>query len=251
MQLPQVIRRRTDKFSVFRKNRSRRAPFASILAASMLVICGTAVGALPAHAATTTDSSAPSAAAATSYQNEVLNGAMTRVAGGTRVSANEVEWDHGKIVLGVSPADASATAADLMTPDVVTTKLYAYNTQMGNYLTSCKAGWFCAWGSQNFQGVCWMYIASQESGYELDWAAYSGAECQNVGTWSWNNNTNHRVWKEAAFTNPTFVSTYVYKGGTSSGSAWCINQSVSNTDVTDNTSRELGWIEMTSNTSPC
>jgi hypothetical protein len=253
MQLPQVIRRRTDKFSVFRRNRQRRAASASLLAAGMLVICGTAVGALPAHAATITDSSAASAAAATPYQNKVLDGAMTRVAGGTRVSASEVEWDHGKIVMGVSPADASATAADLMTPDVGPTEFYAYNTQMGskNYLTNCSPGWFCAWGSANWQGTCWMYIYDTGAGYELDWAAYSNDWCGDLGTWSWVNATKYRVWKEAAFTNATPASTYLWKNGTASGNSWCIGPGDENTDVTDNISRQLGWIQMTSNTSNC
>jgi hypothetical protein len=252
MHLLQVIQRQTDRFSVLRKKLSRRAVFTGVVVASMLAICISAVGTLPARATTIRDSSAAGfAAAATSYQNKALDAVMTRVAGGTRVSASEVEWDGGQIIFGVSAAGASAQA-DVVTPeDVVdTTGAYNYNKTMGNEL-NCLDGYFCAWGSTALNGTCYMYIAGDYAGYELDWAAYSDTYCSDVGTWSWWNRTDERVWKEANFPNATPSAPYFYDGGTPSGNTWCISPGVSNGDVTDGISRTLGWIFMSFNTAGC
>jgi hypothetical protein len=250
MHLPQVIQRRTGKFPGLRKTRSRRAVFLGTLMACMLALSGTAAGVLPAHAAATTDSFA----AATPYQNKVLDSAMTRVAGGTRVSASEVEWDNGRVILGASAPDVSTMltkAATSSNGNCTPSPYYGCNPGIANKGLSCPDGFFCAYGTPNFGGNCWMDISAEWSGYELDWAKYSGAYCLSVGTWSWWNRTDQRVWKEAVFTDEIWDYPYVAGGGEDSGNTWCISPGVQNTDVTDNVSRQLGWIWMSSNTSPC
>lgn len=252
MRLPQVFRRRTDGFSTPGKTSMRRAAFAAMLAAGVLALCATMAGQLPARAATAGDSSAGGfAAAATPNQNKVLDAVMARIAGGTRVSASEVEWDSGRLVVGVSAAHLTA-AQDLLAPDSTTEGLtgYAPGDGLGSPL-DCENGYFCAWSSPNDIGACWMYMSGQEEGQEFDWAAFSGTYCGNAGTWSWQNNTDQRVWKEQSFSGYTYYSDYFATGGTASGNSWCINPAVGNTDVTDSISRELGWIQMTYNTSQC
>jgi hypothetical protein len=227
--------------------RLRRCAVGGMLAASVLALGITGAGPLPAHAATTRDSSAGFAATATSYQNKVLNAAIARAAGGTRVSASEVEWDGGRIILGVSAAGTSAAAAPSITPNTTA----EYNIPSDSTPLSCTTGYFCAWGTTNAQGYCWMYIEFDISGSFLDWGQYSSDFCGAVGTWSWENMTSDRVWKEQYYNNATQVGSYVWADGTPSGNNWCISPGVSNKDVTDETTRTLGWIQMTSNTSKC
>lgn len=59
------------------------------------------------------------AASATRYQNSTITKAMARVRGGTRVSANEVEWRHGGMILRVptSPRARVSTSADHVSTD--------------------------------------------------------------------------------------------------------------------------------------
>jgi hypothetical protein len=223
-----------------------------MLSASVLALCAIVAGPLPAHAATSSDSSAGGfAAAATPNQNKVLDAVLARVPGGTRVSASEVEWDSGRLILGVSAAHLIA-ARDLLSPDATTEGLTGYAP--GDGLSSpldCENGYFCAWSSPNDIGACWMYMSGQTEGLEFNWAAFSGTYCGDQGTWSWQNNTDQRVWKEQSFSHYNNYSDYFANGGTASGNSWCINPAVGNTDVTDGTSRNLGWIQMTYNTARC
>ncbi len=242
MHVPHLIRSRAERFSGLRTARLRRAAVAGSLAAGVLAACLATAGTIPAQAATASTASAGHAAAATAYQNKVLNAAMARVAGGTRVSADEVEWDGGKIVLGVSAADSSATCA---TP----TAAYGYDFPVSQCLT-CESDVFCAWGATSYGGDCWMYISGAASGFWLDWAAYSGGDCGAVGTWSWENETPFRVWKEQGHSGGTEMGV-VWDGGTGSGNTLCIDPNGTDPDDTNGTTRTLGWIQMTSNSDNC
>jgi hypothetical protein len=200
-----------------------------ILAASALLAT-----AVPSAMAATSPARASNrfAAAATPFQNKVIDRVMASHPGGTRVSASEVEWDNGRIGFGVTRAHHASAKPDTT--------------------YSCSTGYFCAWGEAGYQGGCFMYVAGGVQ-VEFDWAAYSGDACGSVGTWSWQNETAYRVWKEQDWSGETPISgaTYFYSGGTDSGNSYCIKPEVSNSDVTAASSREDGWIQMTSNTATC
>ena len=53
----------------------------------------------------------------------------------------------------------------------------------------------------------------------FDWAQYSSAYCSgDPGTWSWQNNSSDRVWKEQTYTGADDFTGYFYDtGGTESG----------------------------------
>jgi hypothetical protein len=222
--------------------RPRKLALAGLFAAIAIAVCGIAAGTLPAHAATATGSSATRfAAAATPYQNEVLDAAMARVPGGTRVSAGKVEWDGNRIALGVTTSATTGRPADS-----------ANTSTTADSTLDCTSGYFCAWGDPGYGGTCWMYVAggTLES---FDWAAHSGADCGSVGTWSWKNLSSDRVWKEQDASGGTPVSgrPYFYTNVKFSGDTWCISPGDSNSNVTDTTSRTDGWIYMSSTTSAC
>lgn len=246
MKFLQLTRSRANKLAVIRKAWPPRAAIALPLAIAILAVCGAMTGALPAAAATSAKSSAAKfAAAATPFQNKVLDAAMSRVPGGTRVSEDAVAWDHGHLVVGVTaPKGARDEQADA--PGVT--------VGPGGTLT-CSAGYFCAWGAPTFGGTCWVYMVGTV--FEFDWAAYSGADCGSVGTWSWDNETGVRVWKEQSWSGETPLSgdSYTYTGGTPSGTNYCIDPSGgSNSEVSDETNgtiRTLGWIYVSNNMSAC
>ena len=78
-----------------------------LLAAAILVISGTAFSASPALAATTSSPAAARfATEASGYQNKVLDAVMLKTPGATRVSADAVELDGGRIILGVTAPGA-------------------------------------------------------------------------------------------------------------------------------------------------
>ncbi len=246
MHLPHLIRSRAENFLALREAGTRRA-LAGTLVAGVIAVFLVSAGTLSAQAATTRASSAGLAAAATPYQNKVLNAAMARVAGGTRVSPDEVQWDGGKIALGVSAADTSS-----VTPGTCPNEIFGFGITCGSL--TCAADFFCAWGAPSSEGDCWMYISADASGFWFDWAEYSGADCGSAGTWSWQNDSPFRVWKEQDHSGGAPApgdGNLLYDGGTGSGSEWCISPNVGNSDVTDSVSRTLGWIQMTSNTASC
>jgi hypothetical protein len=234
-----------------------------ITAAFMCVIglAASAQAATPVKLANGTASPATAAArfaaAATPRQNKVLNDVMTRVAGGTRVSASEVEWDAGRVVFGVS-----ATADE--SPETPYCKIYfdtgssapagtcGYNAPNSYNDLQCQIDYFCAWDApgENAAAVCWMYVSGDAGGLWFDWGLYSGEDCGSTGTWSWNNETPFRVWRESSHSGGDGLGTYMWDGG--SGTAvWCISPNVNNSDVTDSASRTAGWIQMTSNSAKC
>jgi len=214
------------KLALFRKASPRRTLIAGLLMTAVLAIGGT----VPANASTVS-SQAKFTAAASPLQDKVLDAALARVPGGTRISAGEAEWDGGRIVLGVTAPGTAAASS----PDATLT---------------CEPGLFCAWGAKNEEGSCWMSVAGG-SLLEFDWAAYSGNYCGSVGTWSWANETSYRVWKEQSYSGNTYDAPYLYSGGKPSGASYCIDPDSANEDVTDATVRTLGWIYASDNTSYC
>jgi hypothetical protein len=212
-----------------------------ILAAIALLAAaapGALAGTSPAHPDRNL-SAARFAAAATPFQNKVIDRLMARVPGGTRASAGEVEWADGHVRLGVprSPHGRAAFPGAAKTFDAS---------------SGCPDDYFCAYGAQEFGGCAIAFPGGWQ--VEFDWAAFSGQNCTgDPGTWSWDNETSYRVWKEQDWSGESAVpgAPYYYSGGTDSGNNWCIKPHVSNGDVGDKASRTDGWIQMTANTATC
>jgi hypothetical protein len=176
-------------------------------------------------------SAARFAAAATPFQNKVIEGALARVPGGTRVSAGEAEWNGGHIILGATAPGARA------------------NDDPG-----CEYGAWCAWGATNFNDEnCWAEVFTGTSWDWFDWGMYSSDEsgCGSVGTWSWYNDSPVRVWKEQNHTGGTYEGSFEYSGGTGSGNNWCISPGDPNGDVTDTQTRTDGWVYLSGTSTPC
>jgi hypothetical protein len=220
---------RVRRLPVFRLG---RAGTVSLLAAAVFAASATVATALPAGASATASASAARfAAAATPFQNKVLEGAMSRVPGGTRISAGEVKWDGGRIALEAFAPHAETAAS----PDQ-------------GFI--CYSGYFCAWSSTNYDGSC-AFDLEGDSGYQFNWAVYSGVNCGGAGTWSWQNLTGYRAWKEQYSTGGTDVQSYYFINGSPSGLSYCISPGSSNPDVTNATIRTLGWIYTSGNSSAC
>lgn len=86
-------------------------------------------------------SAARFAASATRYQNDTLAQAMARVPGGTRVSANEVEWGHGAAILRVptSPGARVSTSGDHVSP--------------ATSFAKCSYSYSCAYSGTGWTGI--------------------------------------------------------------------------------------------------
>lgn len=239
-----------QKRALFLKAWSRRTTIAGLLATVVLVFGGTASAAIPANASTAAASSA-----ASPLQNKVLDAALAGNSGGTRISASEDSFDGGRIIVGVA-APTPATSSVSVSP-INLIGVPAMHDEQGDEL-DCAGSYFCAYGAQEWGGTCWMYMDSGSfSGntVEFNWAAFSGANCGAVGTWSWINESNDRVWKEQSFSLGTSDGYDFYQGGKPSGTTYCIDPSGEGnsieTDVTNSTDRTLGWIYMSTNTSAC
>ena len=230
-----VLSRRGN--SPARRARPKRTAFGRTFTVSAVALCVIAV----AQGATASDSSAGTVTA-TAYQNKVLDAAMAHVPGGTRVSASEVEWDGGSIILGVSaPAAQNSPTGEA-----------GYGGGLATDTLSCAFDYFCAWGEPNQAGGCWMYIYDIYPNWWFNWGQYASEQyCGDPGTWSWLNDTGDRVWKEQGHTGGSEYSPYVWDGGAGTGSNWCISPHVGNNDVTDRITRTLGWIQVTLNGSKC
>jgi Peptidase inhibitor family I36 len=169
-------------------------------------------------------------AEATSYQNAVIAKAMTHVAGGIRVSASEVTWDSGAVILSVpASADAPANIAD--SPD-----------NPGG----CPGGYFCVWTAANYGGVGVAFLNApayfednNESvqDYWIPWGDCNAGEpgC-DVGEHSFANESGFRTWLEQ------------YQD---SGHEDCISgNGQSSSDFTGPNSDDY-WILMTTNSAVC
>lgn len=93
--------------------------------AAVIALLGSASAAATASSAPQS-SSARYAAEASQYQNSAIARMMDRVPGGSRVSAGEVEWGHGAMIL-VVPMSPDATA-------------------------SCPGAHVCVWTAHNYTG---------------------------------------------------------------------------------------------------
>ena len=258
MPLRRVIRLRTHKILAQRRTRPRRTALGGILAASVIAVCALVAGTLPAQAAAASPATAAArfAAAATPHQNKVLTDVMARVPGGTRVSASEVEWDAGRVAFGVSaPAGESAAATATCnvyfnTGSNAPTGTCGYNGVESVNNIHCQIDYFCAWDAPDAIGSCWMYVSGNAGGLWFDWGLYAAEQCDDLGTWSWDNETPFRVWKESSHSGGIGLGSYMWAGG-SGTAAWCISPNVGNSQVLDSASRTAGWIQMTSNTAKC
>jgi len=154
------------------------------------------------------------ASEATAYQNKVIEGALARVPGGTRISASEAKWPSGT-VLGVpaSPAQDELLTCLNSEPELV----------------------FCAFSAANYGGN-WV-AAAQAAGtnYWFPWGQYF----PNQGTRSWYNQTSARVWREQFQNhgNELCISPWPYGNYT--------NSNYSGANLYD------WWILMTTNESRC
>ena len=224
----------------------RAAVMAFAVAVVGLGVAG--VVALPGRTAVPGSQAGRFAAAADAFQNKALDSAMEGHPGGTRVSPSEAEWKGGKVILRVSAPHAPLTATTM-----------ADTTDYGG----CPNTYFCAWSEPGFpevtpDGACEIELSDSfyfGSTYWFDWASFSGSICGSAGTWSWANHSAYRVWKEQYYneegTQITPAPGEEWVGGAGSGNNWCISPYVSNSDVTDQQTREDGWIYLSSNTASC
>jgi hypothetical protein len=149
---------------------------------------------------------------------------------------------------GAAPAHASVThAAVTSAVDSITTgdgwaagtATPAPGTCLDGYSgcdpSGCPIGFFCAWSQPSLSG-CWMMLYAY---VWANWGAWSGANCGGAGTWSWDNESPDRVWREQS------------RDG--SGTTHCISPYPYgiNLNVTPESLRVLGWIQLTSNTADC
>jgi hypothetical protein len=101
----------------------------------------------------------------------------------------------------------------------------------------CPAGAFCAWARPNMgTESCWVWINQPAW---VDWGQFSGQYCGGAGTWSWDNNSSYRTWREES--NPPDSTNHCI-----SPYPFGINQV-----VTPESLRTMDWIQFTSNTANC
>jgi hypothetical protein len=128
-------------------------------------------------------SAARFAASATRYQNDTIARAMARVPGGTRVSANEVEWRHSAAILRVpaTPGARVSTSGDHVSPD----------TSFAN----CSYSYSCAYGGTGWSGIQASCASSYLNGgqYWCITLLYDHFGDTNAVE-SWVNYTAYRAW---------------------------------------------------------
>jgi hypothetical protein len=151
--------------------RPYRAMAMPVLCAAVAVIGLVAVPAADAavHPAQT-GPAARFASEATAHQNKIIESALARAPGGTRISASEVKWPDGT-VLGVpasSDQDSLNTCLDSL-PELV----------------------FCGFTQVNYYGS---WLASAQVGSDV-WVPW-GNIFVDQGMYSWYNQTDTRVWRE-------------------------------------------------------
>jgi hypothetical protein len=238
VKLFQAGRTRAENESPRRSSRSRRATAAACTIAALGI--GTAVaGALPASAEAASQPAAHFAAAATPFQNKVIEKVMERLPGGTRVSSGDVRWRDGVTVAIPTSATARPAFDGTAKSDAAT-----------GLTSNCANSDFCAFDQKGFMG-CSVSIPQTFTNRFADWALFSGTNCGGNGTWSWANETPFKVWKAQGHSGGTQVDTFDVQGGSNTGTVWCIPAEVQNSDVGDKATRTLGWIQMTASTGAC
>jgi hypothetical protein len=143
-------------------------PMLGAAAAGLGLLAVPAAGAAVHPAAT--GPAARFASEATPHQNSVIERALSRVPGGIRISASEVEWPNG-IILGVpaSPQSEFSECATAFSPTPV----------------------FCGFTGVNFTGDYIAAPVATTTGYWVPWG-----EDFDTGMHSWYNFTGNRVWRE-------------------------------------------------------
>lgn len=229
-----------------------------VASAGAVVALGTATAqALPASAAVTNRHAARFAAAATAFQNKVIDQVMARARGGIRVSAGEVRWPDGIFVGVPTSPTAHVILGDSTNPGLGDST----KSSVAPDLTSnCIGDTFCAFSKPNFGG-CGVGIGQHDTNLFFDWALFSEVSLQcsengtvGAGTWSWVNKTSFKVWKAQGHSGGqpgTNLAPWSVSGGSNTGTTWCIPAEVQNANVTDTITRTLGWIQMTGSTGPC
>ena len=110
------------------------------------------------------------ASEATAYQNKVIERELSRVPGGTRISASQVEWPGG-LILGV-PASPQ-------------------QNELRTCLLALPSDNFCGFTGTSYDGDYITAPVATTTGYWVDWGGYF-----NTGMHSWYNDTSNRVWRE-------------------------------------------------------
>ncbi len=190
----------------------------ALLVAVVAVFSASGLGAASASAASRP--AASFASEATANQNKVIEGALARVPGGTRISASQARWPAAGFGL-VVPA---SPAADPLQQCLNTVNLVVF---CGFTKASWEGNWVYAYNT-NSEGVPTEDI----------WVPWGGIE-PGQGMHSWYNQTSTRVWREQ-FQN--------------SGNELCINPwPTRNSIVSDYTGPDLYdyWFLLTTNENFC
>jgi hypothetical protein len=141
------------------------------MAVPVLGVTGAVLGLVggPAAGAAASPQAARFASEATAYQNRVIEGALSRLPDGTRISASEARWPDGITV----------EAPDSPEQNGLGTCTYTY------------ANDFCGFTGSGYTGT--LVAFPFQEGYDI-W--YEWGASVNTGMHSWYNNTPFRVWRE-------------------------------------------------------
>jgi hypothetical protein len=166
------------------------------------------------------------ASKATAYQNKVIDRALARVPGGTRISASEAKWPDGVLIAVPVHSDQNELADCL------------------SYTASSDIPDFCGFTDADYDGD---YISAPEADlwymanyapYWVPWGEYFG-----TGMHSFYNSTLTRVWREQ-FQNSGNLLCIDPVGGTGGGNDY-YNTNYNGPDVND------WWVYMSVNYSNC
>jgi hypothetical protein len=174
-------------------------------------------------------SAARFAASATSYQNATIARALARYPGGTRISASQVEWDHGRMIAEI-PASSHTRVS--LSPDL----------QYGN----CYYSYSCVYSGTGWGGFIWECASSYLNGgayfcpiYNVGFGGTGKYEIH-----SWVNYTAYRAWLQEnnSHTNP--------------GNEYCETPRIGDNNPTYNgnfqgVNDQDGWIWMSNNSAGC
>jgi len=166
-------------------------------------------GMLPAAAASAR--TARYTAGATGYQNDTIAQALANNPAGRRISASQIEWNDGTVVMAV-PVTPDASSPPC--PSTFTTH------------------WTCVYSGTNWTGT---QLEFKDQGYYQDLYAYGGSSWH---TWSFDNELRQRTWLNQ------------YADHAHSGASLCMSPHAISANSVGPWSRDR-WIYLSTNGNPC
>lgn len=204
--------RNVRRDTVTNLDRIRRATVALVCAAAAS-LSGLLASAPASAAAAKTGMStfAQYAAQASAYQNTTIAQALGRQPSGQRISASEVQWNGGSVVMAV-PATPNASSPPCP--------------------SSLFTHWTCVYNQTNWNGT---QLEFKDQGYYQDLYAYGGSGWK---TYSYDNELRQRTWLNQ------------YESHTHSGITLCMSPQAISANSVGNWSADR-WIYLSTNGNPC